>query len=205
MQGKHTDRLMTISYLPVNLVVIAALVRWHAHVHTRLRILSGLAGFTLAVSAVPLVRRFGAAGNGWMCVGGQATCCRASLGPSRGGPPPPFLVAPQQTLAWQPAPCLAHPLTHLCTLLVQLGLAPASTGNLAAVLLLVAACGACDGIAQGALFGEAALLPPKYTQALVSGTAVSGTGGRQASGTAVQWSGTFHPNQLGMSAARLVH
>lgn len=38
----------------------------------------------------------------------------------------------------------------------------------------MAACGACDGFAQGALFGEAALLPPQYTQALVSGTAASG-------------------------------
>ncbi len=56
----------------------------------------------------------------------------------------------------------------------QLDLAPATTGSLAALLLLVAACGACDGFAQGALFGEAALLPPQYTQALVSGTAASG-------------------------------
>lgn len=55
-QGKHTDRLLTVSYLPVNLIVIAAMVRWHAHVRPRLRILGGLAGFTLAISAVPLVR-----------------------------------------------------------------------------------------------------------------------------------------------------
>lgn len=57
---------------------------------------------------------------------------------------------------------------------LQLDLAPATTGSLATLLLLVAACGACDGLAQGALFGEAALLPPRYTQALVSGTAASG-------------------------------
>ena len=44
----------------------------------------------------------------------------------------------------------------------------------------MAACGACDGFAQGALLGEAALLPPQYTQALVSGTAASGTQGRVA-------------------------
>lgn len=56
VQGKHTDRLLTVSYLPVNLVVIAAMVRWHARVRPRLRILGGLAGFTLAISAVPLVR-----------------------------------------------------------------------------------------------------------------------------------------------------
>lgn len=58
----------------------------------------------------------------------------------------------------------------------QLDLAPPSRAALAAVVLLAAACGACDGVAQGALFGEAALLPPRYTQALCSGTAVSGVG-----------------------------
>lgn len=105
----HTDRLLTISYLPCNLVVIAAMVHWHARVHPRLRILGGLAGYTLAVAAVPL-----------------------------------------------------------------LDLAPAAPATLGALLALVAACGACDGFAQGALFGEAALLPPKYTQALVGGTAISG-------------------------------
>ena len=47
---------MTISYLPVNLVVIAAMVHCHAAVRPRLRILGGLLGFTLSISAVPLVR-----------------------------------------------------------------------------------------------------------------------------------------------------
>ena len=46
--------------------------------------------------------------------------------------------------------------------------------TLSCVLLLVAACGAADGAAQGALFGEAAALDPRYTQALVAGTAISG-------------------------------
>lgn len=49
-----------------------------------------------------------------------------------------------------------------------------SPRTLAALLLLVAGVGACDGMAQGALFGEAALLPPRFTQALVSGTSLSG-------------------------------
>lgn len=70
-----------------------------------------------------------------------------------------------------PQPCLSQCSLHPG---VQLDLAPPSTGSLAALLLLVAACGAFDGFAQGALFGEAALLPPRYTQALVSGTAASG-------------------------------
>lgn len=56
-QGKHTDRLLTVSYLPANLVVIAAMVHYHAHMRPRLRIMGGLLGFTLAVSAVPLVSR----------------------------------------------------------------------------------------------------------------------------------------------------
>ena len=45
-------------------------------------------------------------------------------------------------------------------------------GSLLAVAALV---GLIDGTTQPGLFGEAALLPPAYTQALVSGTAVSGT------------------------------
>jgi equilibrative nucleoside transporter 1/2/3 len=44
-------------------------------------------------------------------------------------------------------------------------------GGLVAVACLV---GCVDGFTQPGLFGEAALLPPAYTQALVAGTAVSG-------------------------------
>jgi equilibrative nucleoside transporter 1/2/3 len=57
---------------------------------------------------------------------------------------------------------------------LQIDVLPPSDASLAAVLLLVALCGVCDGLAQGALFGEVALLPPRYTQALVAGTAASG-------------------------------
>ncbi|KAL3138213.1 hypothetical protein ABBQ38_005434 [Trebouxia sp. C0009 RCD-2024] len=42
------------------------------------------------------------------------------------------------------------------------------------ILLFVVFVGLCDGVAQGAIFGDVALLPPKYTQAVVTGTAVSG-------------------------------
>ena len=41
-------------------------------------------------------------------------------------------------------------------------------------MALVAIAGLADGIAQGSVFGKATLLPAKYTQALVSGTSVSG-------------------------------
>ena len=63
-----------------------------------------------------------------------------------------------------------------CPLLpcTQIDLAGPSNAALALVLALVACVGACDGVAQGALFGEAALLPPGFTQALVAGTSVSG-------------------------------
>lgn len=80
---------------------------------------------------------------------------------------------PCQPITLGPCSHSCLPPTDAC-LCQQLDLAPASGGTLAAVLLLVAACGVCDGFAQGALFGEAARLPPRYTQALVAGTAVSG-------------------------------
>ncbi len=51
---------------------------------------------------------------------------------------------------------------------------PAGRGALGATLVLVAATGVADDLAQGALFGEAARLPPRYTRALVGGTSVSG-------------------------------
>ena len=57
---------------------------------------------------------------------------------------------------------------------MQIDLFPAGVGTLTAMLILVALCGAADGAAQGALFGEAASLDPRYTQALVAGTAISG-------------------------------
>lgn len=35
------------------------------------------------------------------------------------------------------------------------------------ILLFVVFVGLCDGVAQGAIFGDVALLPPKYTQVLL--------------------------------------
>lgn len=51
---------------------------------------------------------------------------------------------------------------------------PANILTLFLTLLIVAGSGICDGVAQGALFGDAALLPPENTHALVAGTALSG-------------------------------
>ncbi|GIL83429.1 hypothetical protein Vretimale_11208 [Volvox reticuliferus] len=53
-------------------------------------------------------------------------------------------------------------------------LAAAPMGGLVAVVVCVTLVGACDGLCQGALFAEAAQLPPPFTQAVVTGTASSG-------------------------------
>eukprot|EP00798_Chlamydomonas_sp_ICE-L_P013704 gene13701-19596_t len=45
---------------------------------------------------------------------------------------------------------------------------------LACVLFLMLLLGVLDGISQGALFGEVAKMPPKFTHAVVGGTASSG-------------------------------
>lgn len=42
--------------------------------------------------------------------------------------------------------------------------AAVSQPPLQAILVFVVFVGICDGIAQGAIFGDVALLPPKYTQ-----------------------------------------
>jgi equilibrative nucleoside transporter 1/2/3 len=53
--GRHTDRLLTVSYLPVNLATVSAMVCLHGAVRPRLRIQAGLSGFTLALAAVTLM------------------------------------------------------------------------------------------------------------------------------------------------------
>ena len=58
-QGRHTDRLLTVCYLPVNLATVCAMVCLHGAVRPRLRIQAGLGGFTLALTAVTLVRFMG--------------------------------------------------------------------------------------------------------------------------------------------------
>lgn len=55
LQGRHTDRLLTATYLPANLAVLAALTAAHGAVRPKLRIVAGLAGFSLALSAVTQV------------------------------------------------------------------------------------------------------------------------------------------------------
>ncbi len=55
LQGQHTDRLLTATYLPANLAVVSAMTALHGAVRPRLRVVSGLLGFALALAAVTQV------------------------------------------------------------------------------------------------------------------------------------------------------
>eukprot|EP00890_Picochlorum_soloecismus_P002005 jgi/Picsp_1/2805/NSC_01031-R1_equilibrative nucleoside transporter len=106
--GKHVDRLITVCYLPLNLMVLALLIPLHNSGHSVKRVLFGFIVFALSMLIVPLMDMS------------------------------------------------AHP-------------------SLMTMLILVAICGAADGSAQGALFGQAACSSRQSnTQALVTGTSTSG-------------------------------
>ena len=49
---------------------------------------------------------------------------------------------------------------------MQLDAVTARQAPLEVILLFVVLVGLCDGVAQGAIFGDVALLPPKYTQVM---------------------------------------
>ncbi len=57
---------------------------------------------------------------------------------------------------------------------LQMDRSSGAAAALAALLALVVACGAFDGLTSGALYGEAAVLAPSYTQALATGNSLSG-------------------------------
>ncbi|DBA79274.1 TPA: hypothetical protein ACH3X2_007822 [Trebouxia sp. C0005] len=107
--GQHTDRLITVCYLPVTLAMLLLMIHYNDRTNIALRIVGGMAGFCISMIAVPMLDA----------------------------------VASHQS-------------------------------PLSVILLFVVFVGFSDGIAQGAIFGDVALLPPKYTQAVVTGTAVSG-------------------------------
>lgn len=55
MQGQHVDRLITVSYLPLNLIVLALFVSYHNAGHAGIRILGGFCAFALAMLLMPTV------------------------------------------------------------------------------------------------------------------------------------------------------
>ena len=68
--SQHVERLVTVVYLPVNLAVLLAMIRYHHHaLATKLRIVGGFVIFTLAVSVMP-----------WVCFG-PAPLAHQSLAP----------------------------------------------------------------------------------------------------------------------------
>lgn len=56
-QGRHTDRLITVCYLPVTLVMLLVMIHYNHHTNLKVRVLMGMAGFVCAMIAVPLVRQ----------------------------------------------------------------------------------------------------------------------------------------------------
>lgn len=112
--GRHMDRLFTVAYLPVCLLMLGLLIKFNS-MPGRPRILFSFAGFVLIMLAIPLIDL--------LLVGREGT------GPD---------------------------------------------SALAVVLLAVVLVGVLDGLAQGAIFADAAALPPQYTHAVVGGTASSG-------------------------------
>ena len=55
MQGQHADRLFTVAYLPVQLMVLAAMIHYDTHLPTRPRIIAGFISFAGIMLFVPLV------------------------------------------------------------------------------------------------------------------------------------------------------
>ena len=55
MQGRHTDRLITVCYLPVTLVMLLVMIHYNHRTNIALRISGGMAGFCVSMIAVPLV------------------------------------------------------------------------------------------------------------------------------------------------------
>ncbi|KAF8069407.1 ETN8 [Scenedesmus sp. PABB004] len=122
--GRHVDRLFTVTYLPICLVVLGAMVRWNG-LPLRPRILTAFAGFTAVMLVVPLV-------DG-VLVGTEG------VGP------------------------------------------PAALGVL---LACVAAIGVLDGLSQGAVYADAAQLPPRYTHVRAAAGSAPARGGEGGAGGA---------------------
>lgn len=55
LQGRHTDRLITVCYLPVTLMMMLVMIHYNHRTNIALRIVGGMAGFCISMIAVPVV------------------------------------------------------------------------------------------------------------------------------------------------------
>eukprot|EP00884_Botryococcus_braunii_P001422 jgi/Botrbrau1/11280/Bobra.0038s0046.1 len=70
--GRHTDRLITVSYLPIMLLALTAIVLNRRRPPRRVVIVAGLSGFLISMSIIPL---WGAAAAGQPSASGGALFC----------------------------------------------------------------------------------------------------------------------------------
>lgn len=57
VQGRHTDRLITVCYLPVTLAMLLLMIHYNDRTNIALRIVGGMAGFCVSMIAVPVVSK----------------------------------------------------------------------------------------------------------------------------------------------------
>ena len=78
-QGKHVDRLMTVCYLPANLLTLGVIIWARLLARPKLRVVGGMLGFALAMLLVALVRGERAGGSGEASYGAALLARRALL------------------------------------------------------------------------------------------------------------------------------
>jgi hypothetical protein len=143
--GRHVDRLFTAAYLPACLAMLALMLRHSSdHARGRTRILIAFVVFTAVMLGVPLVCSVRA-------VVGRACKTAAHMPAAR-----------QQ----QCRPAVHATPRIRCSQVDELMVGTEGEGSSAALALLLSAVvvvGVLDGLSQGAIFADAALLPPHYT------------------------------------------
>lgn len=152
--------LSAVGFYPVQ--VLTLLVRWHSRLRPVVRVVGGFSGFTLAVAAVPLVRTAPSYQPPLLACSARRhnrSLPGLAVGTTRMERPAKqsLHVAMRRSLCW----LLFQPCATACP---QLDMAGPGDAAFRLTLALVALCGVCDGLAQGALFGDAAALPPRFTQ-----------------------------------------
>ena len=55
VQGRHTDRLITVCYLPVTLAMLLLMIHYNDRTNIALSVIGGMAGFCVSMIAVPVV------------------------------------------------------------------------------------------------------------------------------------------------------